>query len=205
MLSTDPQDKALLIRVRAMSSGSWCYFNIFWIYFIGRKSHNPSLATTMYLWLKRISILWTYGFAVSPMFFFNEKSPKARVIANEPPKRPIRILPPACLLQIKCTWLFAFNQDYRNDVKVLVFRQLYHQKDKQMNPPHDLHIVPSLPPRELGDRVYQWILIRICWQLVGYLRFRRILQKELFLSFCFWHMIHEKSRWKTKYLGHVFT
>ena len=97
ILSPDPSPMAVLINVRAISSGYNWFFTIFWIVFISTKSHKPSLATIRYLWLSRIYTFLTSGLAVNPIFFFKDMSPNARVIAKRPPNLPISIFPPACL------------------------------------------------------------------------------------------------------------
>lgn len=97
MLSIEPWLIAIFISVLAITSAYSCYFSTFWMLFAGTKSQTPSLATITYLWFKRISTFFTYGLAIRPMFFFKERSPKARVMASNPPNLPIRIFPPACL------------------------------------------------------------------------------------------------------------
>lgn len=97
ILSTEPLAMANFNRLRAISSGYNCVFNIVCISLILAKSQSPSLATTINRWFRRIYIFFTYGLTISPMFFFRDRSPKALVIAKRPPNLPIIIFPPACL------------------------------------------------------------------------------------------------------------
>lgn len=95
MLSIEPSLIAIFIRFLAITSHYSSDRSSFCTFLIGRKSQMPSLATITYLWLRRISTFFNYGRTISPMFFFRDRSPNARVTASRPPSLPIRILPPA--------------------------------------------------------------------------------------------------------------
>ena len=204
ILSPDPEAKAVFIKVREILSGSCCSLSIFCTSLICTKSHNPSLATTKNLWLKRISTLCTSGLTISPIFFFNEKSPKALVIANKPPKRLINILPPACLTPKKYTSLYESLRGYRSDVLELAFQRSYRRRDRLKSLQRgQCRGLVSLT-RGSGDRLCLLNLTRICLRLADYLRFRKIIQKELCLVFYFLCNNLERSNSERVYVRHVF-
>lgn len=96
ILSLEPFYMASFISRRLRESASVYYFIVLIIFWMGKKSHNPSLAMIRNLWGILISIFTTSGVAINPIFL-SEKSPNALVTARTPHSLFWRILPPLSL------------------------------------------------------------------------------------------------------------